>query len=211
MKYKPYKNEFWNEKEATKLFQILSFYNVLTEKPKIKHLSNIELLHELPFYDKLSVVEITKTFKRYARNYKIEIIDSKDPVAQLEASKSTTENLFKDFLNKMKGFKYQIAVTVLLCKHKENGDIEYAPVNLNSATKTVISFDKYMLDKSFQEILYRIDNWITEGSGWITESIEAQYVNIFIYIPLKGSTYIELLKKLKNPKKDLINIKNNAN
>ena len=38
MKYQPYKNEFWNEKEAKGLFQILPFYNVLTEEPKIKHL-----------------------------------------------------------------------------------------------------------------------------------------------------------------------------
>ena len=53
----------------------------------------------------------------------------------------------------MKGFKYQITVTVLLCKHKQKGDIEYAPVYLNSATKTVINSDKYDLDKSFQEIL----------------------------------------------------------
>ena len=42
MKYKPYKNESWNEKEAKELFQILPFH-VLIEKPKMKHLSNIEL------------------------------------------------------------------------------------------------------------------------------------------------------------------------
>ena len=75
MKYKPYKNEFWNEKEAKELFQILPSYNVLIEKPKINHLSNIELLHELPFYDELSVAEISKAFRRYARSYKVEIID----------------------------------------------------------------------------------------------------------------------------------------
>ena len=46
-----------------------------------------------------------------------------------------------------------------------------------------------MLDKSFQEILYRIDNWINEVSGWIIESIEAQYINISVYSPLSGSTY----------------------
>ena len=50
----------------------------------------------------------------------------------------------------MKGFKYQITVAALLSKHKMNGDIEYAPVYFNSATKTVINSDKYMLDKSFQ-------------------------------------------------------------
>ena len=106
----------------------------------------------------------------------------------------------------MKGFKYQITVTVLLCKHKQNGDIEYAPVYFNSATKTVINSDKFDFDKSFQEILYRIDNWINEGSGWITASIEAQYVNISTYSPLIGSTYIELPNGLKN---SMINIKNN--
>ena len=81
----------------------------------------------------------------------------------------------------MKDFKYQITVTVLLCKHKQNGDIEYAPIYFHSATKTIINADKYDLDKSFQEILYRIDNWITEGSGWIIESIEAKYVSISVY------------------------------
>ena len=49
---------FWNEKEAKRLFQKLPFYNVLIEKPKIKHLSNIDLLHELPFSDELSIKEI---------------------------------------------------------------------------------------------------------------------------------------------------------
>ena len=111
----------------------------------------------------------------------------------------------------MKGFKYQIAVKVLLFKYKVNGDKEFAPVYFNSATKTVINSDEYMLDRSFQEILYRIDNWINEGSGWIIKSIEAQYVNISIYSPLIGSTYIELPDKLKNPMKGLINIKSNDN
>ena len=73
----------------------------------------------------------------------------------------------------MKGFKYQITVTVLLSKHKINGDIEYAPVYFN---------------------------WINEGS----RSIEAQYVNISVYSPLIGSTYIELPSRLKHLKKGLI-------
>ena len=146
---------FWDTKE---LFQILPFYNVVIEKPKISHLSNIELLHELPFYDELSVVEISKAFKRYVRSYKVKIIDPKDPLAQLEACKSSIKDLFKSLLNETKGFKCQITVTVLFYKHNMNGDIEYAPVYFNSATKTVISSDKYMLDKSFQEILYRIDD-----------------------------------------------------
>ena len=77
------------------------------------------------------------------------------------------------------------------------GDIEYPPVYFNSATKTVINSDKYGLDKSFQEILYIIDNWTNERYGWIIESIEDQYVNISIYSPFIGSIYIELPDNLK--------------
>ena len=66
-----------------------------------------------------------------------------------------------------------------------------------------------MLENSFQEILYRIDNWINDGSSWMIESIEAEYVNISIYSPLSASSYIELLNELKNSMKDLIDIKNN--
>ena len=83
MKYKPYKKEFWNDKEAKEIFQILPFYNVLIEKTEIKYLLNLELLNEVPFHDELSVVEISKAFKRYARSYKTEIIDSKGSLTQL--------------------------------------------------------------------------------------------------------------------------------
>ena len=149
---------------------------------------------------------MSKSFKRYARSYKVEIIDPKDPLAQLEARKSSIKDFLKSLLNEIKGFKYQITVTVLLYKHKMNRDIEYAPVCFSSATKTVINSDKHMLDKSFQEILYRINNWINKGSGCIIESIEVQYVNISVYSPLSGSKYIELPDKLKIPMKGLINI-----
>ena len=79
----------WDIKEAKGLFQELPFYNVLIEKPKIKHPKNIDLLHELPFYDELNILQISKALKGYTRSYKIEIIDLKDPLAQLETSKSS--------------------------------------------------------------------------------------------------------------------------
>ena len=202
-----YKKNFWDEKEAKKLFQKLPFYDVLIEKPCIKYLKNINLLHELPFYDELSVVKISEAFERYAESYKIQTIESKDPLVQLEASKSNIKDLFK---GEIKGFKYQITVKVLLRKHKENEGIEFPPVSFNSTTKAVIHC-KYMLDKCFQEILYRINNWINKGSDWVIESIYAEYVNISVFSPLSGCTYIELSRGLKNLMKGLINIKNNNN
>ena len=48
--------------------------------------------------------------------YKFELIERKDPNVQLEASKSSIKVFFCDLLNKAKGFKYQIAIKVLLKK-----------------------------------------------------------------------------------------------
>ena len=101
---------FWYEKEAKGLFQELPFYNTFIQKPRIKHLKNTDLLHKLPFYDELSIKQISKAFIRYATSYKIGIIDSKDPLVQLEASKLSIKDLFKNLLNEIKGFQYQIIV-----------------------------------------------------------------------------------------------------
>ena len=55
------------------------------------------------------IFQNNSAFSGYARSYKIEIVDKRDSLVQLEASKSSIEeDLFKDLLNKMKGFKYQI-------------------------------------------------------------------------------------------------------
>ena len=115
--------------------------------------------------------------------------------------------MFNDILNEAKGFKYQIMVKALLKKYKLDGEIEFRLVCFNSVTKTVINH-RFKLESSFQEILYMIDNWINEGSGWIIDIIESQYINISTYRPLSGSSYIDLPVELKNPRKGLINIKN---
>ena len=115
----------------------------------------------------------------YARSYKIQIVDRKDPLVQLKVSKSSIINLFKGLLNELKGFKYQMTLAVLLSKIKNDKNIEYLPVYFNSTTKTVIN-SEFNLNQSFQEILYRIDNWINEGSGWITE-LTGFYLNVSAY------------------------------
>ena len=115
--------------------------------------------------------------------------------------------MLSDLLNETRGFKYQITVKGLLKKYKLDGEIEFRPNYFNSVTETVTNH-RFKLESSFQEILYMIDNWINEGSGWIIEFIESQYINISTYRPLSGSSYIDLPFELRSPRKGLINIKN---
>ena len=81
--------------------------------------------------------------------------------------------MFSDLLNKIKGFKYQITVEVVLKKYKHNGEIEFRPVYFNSVTKAVANHI-FKLEKSFEEILHIFDVWINNRSGWIIELIESQ-------------------------------------
>ena len=156
-------------------FKELPFYNKSIEKPKVERLENIDQLAELPFYEQPSIIITNHAFRRYAMLYKVEIIEKKDPIVQLEASNLSIKDLFSNLLNETKGFKCQITVKVLLKKYKLNGEIEFAPVYFNSTAKTIIN-QRFRLENSFQEVLYLIDAWINKGSGWIVESIESQYI-----------------------------------
>ena len=64
------------------------------------------------------------------------------------------------------------------------------------------------LNMSRQEIMNAIDKWVSEGSGWVIDRIDGYYINVTLYKPLNGSSYIELPTELRNSKKGLINMKN---
>ena len=188
----------------------MPFYNVLIVN--CKGYCNVKFMSELPFYKDLSVKEISDAFKRYAKSYRVEIVDKKDQMIQLYSSKGRVSKLFGELLGEMKGFKYQITLFITLKKNKLDGTVEYAAVYLNSFVKTVINYDfDDSIDKSISEILFRLDNWINEGSGWVIERVNDQYLNISQYSPLVWSSFIELPKELKNPKKDLLNLRNTDN
>ena len=94
----------------------------------------------------MSIVKNKTAFSSYAQSYKIEIVDKRDVVVQLKASEISIKKLFKDLLLKLKGFRHQITLAILLIKMKNSGEIEYSPVYFNSLTKTVTN-NKFKLDQ----------------------------------------------------------------
>ena len=196
-----------SDSDAVDYFKELPFHNKPVKKPKVKRLKNIDQLAELPFYEQLSVIKTDQAFKGYAMSYKVEIIEKKDPIVQLEASKLSIKNLFSDLLNETKGFKYQITLKTLLKKYKYDREIKFELFYFNSVTKTVTNH-RFKLENNFQEILYMIDVCINNGSGWIIESIKSQYINISTSRPLSGGSYMNLPVELRSPRRGLMNIKN---
>ena len=124
---------FWDGK---KIFQEPPSYNTYIKKSNIQGLKNIGLLQELPFYDELNIYAfyilnikyLSKAFGWDEKSYNVDIVDSKNPLAQLEVSKSSIKDLFNNLLDEIKGFKYQVTVKVLLRKDR--------PENLGPETET---------------------------------------------------------------------------
>ena len=72
------------------------------------------MLSELTFNEELNVRKTNHAFRGNAMIYNAELVQKKDPIKQLEASKSSIKDLFSDLLNETKGFKYQITIKVNL-------------------------------------------------------------------------------------------------
>ena len=50
------------------------------------------------------------------------------------------------------------------------------------------------------ELINRISEWISEGSGWVIKSVDKHEIDISKYKTLRGSSYLPLPEKLKNKK-----------
>ena len=69
---------------------------------------------------------------------------------------------------------------------------------------------KFSLENAFQQILYKIDNWINTGSGWI---VQLTSLNTLIFRLIERyqkvlAILIKLSVELKSSNKRLINITN---
>ena len=48
--------------------------------------------------------------------------------------------------------------------------------------------------------------WLDEDSGWLIESVDGNYIHIFVYSLLAEGSYVQFSKELWNPKKGFIGI-----
>ena len=158
------------------------------------------------------ISQVEKALKGYTQSFEVELRDEKDPLVQLQKSRRAIEHLFKNLLVQTKGFKFVETLQVKFVKHSNDKKI-LKNGYFNSTTDLIINETdiKLAIQASQQQILNKIAQWISEGSGWTIQLIENHYINIVNYNPLEGSSYIQLPSELQNSKKGLINLKNKDN
>ena len=68
---------FGRKKEAKRLLKKLPFYKTPIEKPYTKRLRNFDMLRELPFYDELNILKVSKAFQGYGHSYSLKTLTQK--------------------------------------------------------------------------------------------------------------------------------------
>ena len=161
------------------------------------------------------IKELNRALKGHAKSYEIELQDNLNPLNHFTKTRPLTESHLEDLLKTMKGFKFVATLKVTFEKDTINSKTGkrvsiYKTAFFNGKAKTITKVDDIEpeLNISRQEILNVIDKWVSEGSGWVIDRIDSHNINITLYKPLNGSSYMELPMELRNPKKGLINIKN---
>ena len=166
---------------------------------------------EKPVPEKRTIIsQVEKALKGYTKSFDVELRDIKDPLIQLQKSRRAVKYLFNNLLVQTKGFKFVETLQVKFVKYSNDKKI-LKNGYFNSTTDLIINDTdiKLAIQASQQQILNKIAQWISEGSGWTIQLIENHYINIVNYSPLKGTSYIKSPQELKN--RGLINLQNEDN
>ena len=106
----------------------------------------------------------------------------------------------------MKGLKFIVTLVVTLMHYFEDKDKEAVrkTAYFNSKAKIITNSDEieHELSMSHQEIIKTIENWVSNGSGWILKGIDGHFINFVVYQPLNGSSYIDYQRSLETQQKD---------
>ena len=154
---------------------------------------------EKPVPEKRTIIsQFEKALKGFTKSFDVELRDNKDPLLQLQKSRRAVEYLFNNLLVQTKGFKFVETLQVKFVKFSNYKKIQKNGY-FNSKTDSIINETdiKSALQTSQQQILNKISQWISEGSGWTIQLIENHYINIVNYNPLNGSSYINLPQELR--------------
>ena len=150
-----------------------------------------------------------KALRGYTRSYEVGLTNRQDPLIQLQKTRSVIRKNLLKILNEMKGLKFNETLKIKF--EKQNGDElieEKAYLNAEKQTVTNDVEIAELLQITQQQILNKIQKWISKGSGWTIKSVDGHFINVVKYRPLRGFSYIPLPKELQNPTKGIINMKN---
>ena len=188
--------------------EVIEKYN---SRPSNATKNEIMDMFNKPYEHKPTFTQKAQAIKGYARSYEISLINKQDPLIQLQHTRLLIENNLLEILTKMKGLKFNEVLKITFKKQVGDESIEktaYFNGKVQLVTNEIEIAESLQITQ--EQIINRIQQWISEGSGWTIQSVDTHFINVVKYRPLNGSSYIPLPKKLQKAK-GLINMQNEDN
>ena len=184
------------------------------EKYNTKNTTKNEIMNMFnkPRHIKLTFTQKAQAIRGYTRSYEIGLTNKQDPLIQLQYTRVVIENNLLEILTEMKGFKFNEVLKITF--KKQVGDEPIEKVAYFNGKVQILTNEMEIAESlriTQEQIVNKIQQWISEGSGWTIQSVDSHFINVVKYRPLKGSSYIPLPKELQNSAKGLINLKNKDN
>ena len=137
--------------------------------PPIRQVEEKEHITDVP---SSKIKELKRALKNHAKSYEIELQHNSNPFVQFIKTKELVESHLENLLKTMKGFKFVETLVVTFKKLKidpKNGKpvSVYRTAYFNSKAKTItkVSDIEPELRMSRDEILNKIDKWVSERFG----------------------------------------------
>ena len=144
---------------------------------------------------------VSSTNKAY-ESFNVDIINAKDPQVQLHQSKELTKDFLTGELNKNYGIKINIRLNTTFMKQIEKVIVGFFKSN---AREIINENDiETVISDAGNELINIINEWISEGSGWVIKSVDKHEIDISKYKLLRGSSYLPLPEKINYKKQRLI-------
>ena len=114
----------------------------------------------------------------------------------------------------LKSVKIQFSLLVRFSKNR-NEEVQRMEHYFNRMQPAILNEHNmdtlnHLLNEFIDHVKGEIEVWSQRGSGWVIGEILEAFINVAQYQPLRGGSYMDLPKKLKN-KKAILNINNRDN
>ena len=125
-------------------------------------------------------------------------------------NKERIQTILSDRFLNVKGMKWFMTLFVKFVKYNQNNEAVYAEPTFRSVSFACTNESQIQeqMAEAFQHLHNSYQNFERDGSGWSIDRILKLEVNSIEYIPLEGSSYIQLPAKIRK-KKAVLNIQNN--
>ena len=148
-------------------------------------------------------------FREKVVEYEVEVLDSYSVWNQMVLTRGYIEEVLRERFNQLGSMNFREMLMIRFKKPLEDGVFQESMVSVRNRNLTRLEELEELLDEVMREISNKLSKYDVNGSGWVFDIILSHNLHVSEYDPTKGSSYLELPKKLKNPMKGLINIKNN--